>query len=222
MREFSSVQNRRMGPSPGTHSHRSLPLAASLSQRLAAKRIAVTAHPPPDDLGESGQAHSYTLTALPYRYERERTVIHMTAPAQGTTFAFPNLTCGPKTSRRQKVHQGTMASCIKHASMETIWSPSKSGSYTPLRKHSTKRFWLSENPRQLVIRQDKQSMSDANRRLSAVQGERRRHILHPFTTVSSPRQPRRALSQGSYTHTHTRARTHTHTQTHTQEKEEEM
>jgi len=34
------------------------------------------------------------------------------------------------------------------------------------------------------------------RRLSAVQGERKRHILHPFTTVSSPRQPRRALSQG--------------------------
>ena len=47
-----------------------------------------------------------------------------------------------------------------------------------------------------VGHQTRQSMSNANRRLSAVQGERKRHILHPFTTVSSPRQPRRALSQG--------------------------
>ena len=47
-----------------------------------------------------------------------------------------------------------------------------------------------------VGHQTRQSMSDANRHLSAVQGERKRHILHPFTTVSNPRQPRRALSQG--------------------------
>ena len=44
--------------------------------------------------------------------------------------------------------------------------------------------------------QTRQSMFNASRRLSAVQGERRRHILHPFMMVSSPRQPRRALSQG--------------------------
>ena len=42
--------------------------------------------------------------------------------------------------------------------------------HTQFAMHSTKRCWLSENPRQLVIRQDKQNMSDANRRLSAVQG----------------------------------------------------
>jgi predicted GIY-YIG superfamily endonuclease len=36
------------------------------------------------------------------------------------------------------------------------------------------RCWLSKNPRQLVIRQDKHSMSDANRRLSAVQGAEKR------------------------------------------------
>ena len=41
-----------------------------------------------------------------------------------------------------------------------------------------------------------QSMFNASRRLSAEQGERRRHILHPFMKVSSPRQPCRALSRG--------------------------
>ena len=55
-------------------------------------------------------------------------------------------------------------------------------------------FRVSESS--LVGHQTRQSMSDANRRLSAVQGERKRHILLPITTVSSPRQPRRALSQG--------------------------
>ena len=51
-------------------------------------------------------------------------------------------------------------------------------------------FQVSESSS--VGHQTRQSMSDANRRLSAVQGERKRHILHPITTVSSPRQPRRA------------------------------
>ena len=63
-----------------------------------------------------------------------------------------------------------------------------------------------------VGHQTKQSMSDTNRRLSAVQGERKRHILLPITTVSSPRQPCRALSQGPVkgrTHTHVRVRTWT-------------
>ena len=46
-----------------------------------------------------------------------------------------------------------------------------------------------------VGHQTRQSMSDANRRLSAVQSERKRHILLPVTTVSSPRQPRRARTQ---------------------------
>ena len=104
----------------------------------------------------------------------------------------PPMWCAPysaHTGRCQAVGRGTGR---KHTHTHTH----------NLRKHSKKRFWLSENPRQLVIRQDKQSMSDANRRLSAVQGERRRHILHPFTTVSSPRQP-------AHTHTHT----HTHPQT---------
>ena len=44
--------------------------------------------------------------------------------------------------------------------------------------------------------QTRQSMFNTSRRLSAVQGERRRHILHQFMKVSSPRQPRRALNQG--------------------------
>ena len=67
----------------------------------------------------------------------------------------------------------------------------------PPKKRESLGFQVSESSS--LGHQTRQSMSDANRRLSAVQGERKRHILNPFTTVSSPRQPRRALSRGTDT-----------------------
>ena len=73
-----------------------------------------------------------------------------------------------------------------------------------LRKHSTKHFWLSKNPRQLVIRQNKQSMSDANRRLSAAQGAETRKHTHT----------QRERERHTHAHTHTHQHKHTHTHTH--------
>ena len=68
-----------------------------------------------------------------------------------------------------------------------------------------------KNPRQLVIRQDKQSMSDANRRLSAVQRAGTR-IPGPQAMVSTHAR----THARTHTHTHTQHRqTHTHTHTHT-------
>ena len=68
-----------------------------------------------------------------------------------------------------------------------------------LRKHSTKRFGLSKIPRQLVIRQDKQSMSDANRRLCAVQGAETRKP-RPLVKAST------SSTDSTHTHTHRSSR----------------
>ena len=89
----------------------------------------------------------------------------------------------------------------------------------------TRTHYCETNGQQLSFRvsesssvghQTRQSMSDANRRLSAAQGERKRHILLPFTTVSSPRQPRRALSQGPVKDRHKCHLSHAHTHTHSE------
>jgi len=65
-------------------------------------------------------------------------------------------------------HTHTCAETDKHN--RPVWmhleSDCTTGTATHTHTHNL-RCWLSKNPRQLVIRQDKQSMSDANRRLSA-------------------------------------------------------
>ena len=175
-------------------------------------------------MGESGQPSPSSCTAQELYGEGHRGSPDCTAPGQGHNAPYPLPECPARMMNQKQKHLSPKIHATKQKRPITWLLHTHTHTHTHTHKDTqtlrharacarmcrrvdarARTHCCETNGQQVSFRvsesssvghQTRQSMSDANRRLSAVQGERKRHILHPFTTVSSPRQPRRALSQG--------------------------